>query len=187
MRFLHKKSVGKIMSIKIDNTMLPFVKEAKFLGIWLDEKLSWNVHSSKLINKLKRNIHLLSNHRNFLDKHTLKLIYLAQTQSHLNYGLILWGNMASCEALNKIRSLQNKCMRMITPKQKVQTTYKDLNLLELTELIKLENKKLGYKIYNNLLPALMLNIIKSDAQSKTLSKKHKYNTRNKKARLLENY
>ena len=55
--------------------------------------------------------HLLSNHRNFLDKHTLKLIYLAQIQSHLNYGLILWGNKASCESLNKIKILQNKCIQ----------------------------------------------------------------------------
>ena len=184
MQFLHRKSTGKIISIKIDNTQLPFVKETKFLGIWLDEKLSWNSHTIKLINKLKRNIHLLSNHRNFLDKYTLKLIYLAQIQSHLNYGLILWGNMASCESLNKIKILQNKCMRMIKPKQNVQITYKELNLLELTELIELENKKLGYKIYNNLLPIQMLNTIKSDAQSKTLSKKHKYNTRNKKVPYL---
>ena len=143
MQFLHRKSSGKITSIKIDNTQLPFVKETKFLGIWLDKKLSWNSHTTKLINKLKRNIHLLSNHRNFLDKHTLKLIYLAQIQSHLNYGLILWGNMASCESLNKIKILQNKCMRMIKPKQKVHTTYNELNLLELTELIEMESKKTG--------------------------------------------
>ena len=69
-RFLHRKSASKITSIKIDNTLLPFVKETKFLGIWLEEKLSWNAHTTKLINKLKKNIHLLSNHRNFLNKHT---------------------------------------------------------------------------------------------------------------------
>ena len=73
---------------------------------------------------------------------------------------------------------------MIQPKQKVLKTYKDLNLLELTELIELENKKLGYKIYNNVLPDQMLDIINSDAQSKTLSKKHRYNTRNKKVPYL---
>ena len=92
--------------------------------------------------------------------------------------------MASCEALNKIKILQNKCIQMIKPKQKVQAIYKELNLLELIELIEIENKKLGYKIYNSLLPIQMLNTIKSNAQSKTLSKKHKYNTRNKKVPYL---
>ena len=180
MQFLHRKSTGQIKSIKIGNTQLPFVRETKFLGIWLDDKLSWKPHIAKLTNKLKRNLNLLANHRNFLDSHTLKLIYLAQIQSHLNYGLILWGNMANLESLNKIITLQNKCMRMIKPNQKAQMTYKELKLLGLIELIELENKKLGYKIHNNLLPVQMLNIIKSDAESKTLNKTHKYETRNKK-------
>ena len=90
MRFLHKKSIGKITSIELDDTSLPFVPETKFLGMCLDYNLNWNVHLSKLTTKLKRNIHLLSNHRNFLDTNTLKLIYLAQIQSHLNYCLVLW-------------------------------------------------------------------------------------------------
>ena len=184
MQFLHRKSTGQIKSIMIDNTKIPFVRETKFLGIWLDEKLSWKPHIAKLMNKLKRNIHLLANHRNFLDSHTLKLIYLAQIQSHLNYGLILWENMASRESLNKIKTLQNKCMRMIKPKQNVQATYKELKLLELNKLIDLENKKLGYKIHNNLLPIQMSNIIKSDAENKTLKKTHNYDTRNKKVLYL---
>ena len=102
MRFLHKKPKEKLVTINLANTKIRFVKETKFLGIWLDENLNWNAHPSKLIARLKRNTHLLSNHHNFLDTFTLKLIYHAQIQSHLNYGLILWGNMATCDALNKI-------------------------------------------------------------------------------------
>ena len=184
MQFLHRKSTGQIKSVKIGNTQLPFVRDTKFLGIWLDDKLSWKPHITNLTNKLKRNLHLLSNHRNFLDSQTLKLIYLAQIQSHLNYGLILWGNMANSCSLNIIAKLQNKCMYMIKPNQKARITYQELNVLELTKLIDLENKKLGYKIYNNLLPVQMLNIIKSDAESKTLNKTHRYATRNKKVPYL---
>ena len=102
MSFLHKKPKGKLVSINLANTMIRFVKETKFLGIWLDENLNWSTHTSKLITRLKRNTYLLSNHHNFLDTFTLKLIYHAQIQSHLNYGLILWGNMATCDTLNKI-------------------------------------------------------------------------------------
>ena len=172
MRFLHNQSVGKITAIKLDDTMLPLVTETKFLGIWLDENLSWNVHLSKLITKLKKNIHLLLNHRNYLDTYMLKLIYLAQIQSHLNYCLVLWGSMASCENLNKIKMIQNKCMKMIQPNSMASQTYKELNLLDFTELIDLENKKLGYKISNKLLTTHMLEIIQCDPQNKTLIKKH---------------
>ena len=73
---------------------------------------------------------------------------------------------------------------MIKPNQKARITYQELNMLELTKLIDLENKKLGYKIHNNLLPVQMLNIIKSDAESKTLNKTHRYETHNKKVPYL---
>ena len=124
--------------------------------------------------------YLLSNHRNFLDTFTLKLIYHAQTQSHLNYGLILWGNMATCDALNKIRTIQNKCMKMLQSGRTPLQTYKDLRLLDLSQLIDLENNKLAYKIYHKQLPTRMLDTINSDCQNKMLNKHHRYNTRNKK-------
>ena len=112
MTFLHKKSSGKIVSIKLENTAIQFVKN-QVPGHVLEENLNWSTHMSKLITKLKRNIHLLTNHHNLLDTYTLKLIYHAQIQSHLKYGLILWGNMATSEALNKIRTIQIKCMKML--------------------------------------------------------------------------
>ena len=163
MRFLHKKPKGKIVSINLENIAIRFVKETKFLSKWLDENLNWNAHTSKLITRLKRNTYLLSNHHNFLDTFTLKLIYHTQIQSHLNYGLILWGNMATCDALNKIRTLQNKCMRMLQSGRTPLQTYKDLRLLDLSQLIELENNKLAYKIYHKQLPTWMLDIINSDS------------------------
>ena len=68
---------------------------------------------------------------------------------------------------------------MIQPGHIISQIYKDLKLLELSQLIELENNKLAYKIYHKLLPSRMLEIINCDTQNKTLSKKHRYNTRNK--------
>ena len=34
--------------------MIRFVKETKFLGIWLDENLNWSAHTSKLITRSKK-------------------------------------------------------------------------------------------------------------------------------------
>ena len=58
MSFLHKKPKGKLVSINLENITIRFVKETKFLGIWLDENLNWNAHTSKLITRLKRNTYL---------------------------------------------------------------------------------------------------------------------------------
>ena len=44
-----------------------------------------------LITKLKRNQALLRTTKNLFSQNTLKLIYYAHIQSHINYGLGVWG------------------------------------------------------------------------------------------------
>ena len=179
MMFRHKDSVGKLTGLQIEQVKLPLVRETKVLGIWLDEELSWNCHLSKLSARIKRNMYLMRNHKNILDCHTLKLIYLAQIQSHVNYGLVLWGGMASSENLNKIRTTLNKCMKILKPKLETDKTYKELKLLILDQLIELEHNKLAYKISKCLLPNKMQEIINCDQNNQSLQKQHNYNTRQK--------
>ena len=158
---------------------LPFVKETKFLGIWLDDELNWNCHLSKVSTKIKRNVYLLKNHKNILDCNTLKLIYLAQIQSHINYGLVLWGGMTSSENLNKIRKTLNMCMKILKPKLEIKKSYKELKILTLEQLIELEHNKLAFKITKGLLPRKIKEIINCDQYNKPLQKNHKYNMRKK--------
>ena len=179
MMFKHKNSVGKLTGLQIKQVKLPLVRETKFLGIWLDNELSWNCHLSKLSAKIKRNVYLMRNHKNTLDCHTLKLIYLAQIHSHINYGLVLWGGMASSENLNKIRTTLNKCMKILKPNLETDKTYKELKLLTLDQLIELEYNKHAYKISKCLLPNKMLEIINCDQNNQSLQKQHNYNTRKK--------
>ena len=65
----------------------------KFLGVWIDSCLNWNEHLKQLMIKLKRNLDLLKNSKNFLPKHGMKLLYYAQFCSHLSYGISIWGCM----------------------------------------------------------------------------------------------
>ena len=173
-------SVGKITGLQIEQIKqltLPLVKETKFLGVWLDSELNWNSHLIKLSTKLKTNVHLLRNHKNILDSHTLKLIYLAKIQSHINYGLVLWGGMTSSEQLNKIKKTQHKCMKLINPKLPIDSSYRNLKLLTLNQLIDLEYKKLAHKISKSLLPNKMLELINCDQYKTSLAKTHNYNIR----------
>ena len=179
MLFKHKLSPGKITRIQIEQITIPLVQETKFLGMWLDSDLTWSAHVNKLSAKIKRNVHLLQNHRNVLDSYTLRLIYLAQIQSHINYGLVVWGGMASTEQLNKIKNTQLKCLKIIKPNMSPIEINKELRILSLDQLIDLEYKKLGFKISKSLLPMKMMEIIRLDQHNNTLNKSHNYNTRHK--------
>ena len=47
----------------------------KFLGVWIDSCLNWNEHLKQLMIKLKRNLGLLKNSKNFLPKHGMKIMF----------------------------------------------------------------------------------------------------------------
>ena len=81
--------------VHIDDTIIKTSKSAKFLGVTIDENLTWSCHTDNLLDKLLANKRLLQNAKKLLSNATLKLIYYAHIHSHLIYGLSVWGSMIS--------------------------------------------------------------------------------------------
>ena len=95
---LFKKDNKKLsFPIKFQNIDIPQSSRVKFLGIWIDENLDWTFHCNTVLNKIKRNQHLLRLGQNYLMKHALKMIYHAHVQSHVQYGLLIWGNQCNAK------------------------------------------------------------------------------------------
>ena len=170
-----KDNQKKEIMLKVKNMTIPSKPETRFLGMWLDQALTWHYHVQKLILKIKRNTYLLNNGKHLMDLETKKLVYHAHIASHIQYGLLLWGNNAKREHLNKINKLQSKCLQLIHPK----VSPKSLNILSLDEMIKLENMKFGYKLVHHRLPPRIIEICNKDSRSQSLTKTHNYSTRNK--------
>ena len=74
----------RLPNIEIGGNVLKHRKYTKFLGILLDENLSWNKHCNMLITKLKRNQAFIRTTKNLFNKSTLKLIYYTHIPSHIN-------------------------------------------------------------------------------------------------------
>jgi hypothetical protein len=70
---------------------LEVVKEAKFLGVWLDCKLSGDIHIKKLMRKLVPGVAAILKTRHHLDLKYLKLIYHSLFTSNLVYGAEFFG------------------------------------------------------------------------------------------------
>ena len=167
-------------NLEINHIILEPVEYTKFLGMWVDENLNWNTHINKLINKIKRNMHLLRTPKNLFDKRTLKLIYYAHIQNHTDYGLILWGSVTTKDNLNRIQALQNKRIEIINKNRNIETSFTKLKIYKIKELIKLQEIKIGYRLINKLLPNKISQQLQSDPNKKSLTKTHSYNTRGKK-------
>ena len=53
MFFTRKRIVGHL-KLRLYNQELERVKQLKFLGLWFDERFTWNVHTPKISDKYKK-------------------------------------------------------------------------------------------------------------------------------------
>ncbi|CAL4065520.1 unnamed protein product, partial [Meganyctiphanes norvegica] len=77
--------------------------EIKFLGLILDENLTWDQHITVICNKLKSLFHIFYNIRNFLSEQDIRTIYYSLIYSRIKYGINLYGQAAKKLKLNKFK------------------------------------------------------------------------------------
>jgi hypothetical protein len=94
-----------------DDNILSFVNNTKFLGLNIDENLSWKPHISILTKKLNTACFQIYVLRNIIDTKTKIMVYYAMFFSHLQYGIELWGFTSHA---NKIFKIQKRFLRTLS-------------------------------------------------------------------------
>ena len=108
----------------------------KFLGITLEENLTWSQHINEVVNKLKRLFHIFYNIRDYLTKVNIKTIYYTMIYSRIKYGIITYGSDGSYK-LNKIQVLQNQLLKVLLKKDYRSPTnelYKSMGMLKSNDI-----------------------------------------------------
>ena len=157
----------------INQDSLTRVTKTTFLGITITENLNWNEHINKICNKMSSGLYALNRVKSILPKQHLKLIYSSLIQSHMNYGIILWGN-APQKLKHRVEVLQKKAVRIITGSDyNAPTTglFKSLKILKFNDLYNLQLTNYMYMVINKLLPKQLCKLVNSCKIN------HKYNTR----------
>ena len=79
------------VNIKIENQPIKQSRYVKFLGVLLDENLSWKYHLSELSKKLARNCGMFNvfKIRNFLPVDVMICLYNSLFSSFLQYGIVV--------------------------------------------------------------------------------------------------
>ena len=88
------------------------VQQTKFLGVIIDEKLSWQPHIDHLLKKLACCTGTLNRIKDNIPAHLHKDLYHTLFESHLSYGITVWGDLSQ----NKVTPLfisQKKCIRIL--------------------------------------------------------------------------
>ena len=87
--------------IKIGETPIKQVSETKFLGIIIDDKLTWNPQIQYLRRKLSSSIGILNRIKDSIPISLHKNLYHTLFESHLCYGITSWGGVSE----SKLRPL----------------------------------------------------------------------------------
>ena len=82
----------KLPKLSINNQEIKRASYIKFLGVLLDENLSWNEHLKYTENKIAKSIGLMYKAKTFLDKDSLLSLYFSYIHSYINYANLAWAS-----------------------------------------------------------------------------------------------
>ena len=122
--FDYRKKQNNVLELNVSGNIIKSVKSTKFLGVILDNNLSWDNHFDQLRSKINQNYALLCRSKKLLNVHGMKMLYYALIYSHLSYCIVLWGSMLSAELTRKICTLQNKCVKLVDLSKTINQIYK---------------------------------------------------------------
>ena len=105
------------LDVKIGETTLQrigtheTIKSVSFLGIHIDEHLTWNEHLKHINSKLSHSLFSMRQVKNMIPGINLVNLYNALIKPHLNYGIRAWGNAKQCH-LKRTSILQKQAIRI---------------------------------------------------------------------------
>ena len=102
--------------VKIAERKLKKVDKVRFLGIMIDEKLSWEPHIEHLVSKLNMTIVMLKRITKFIPKSEYRKLYDALFKSHMNYCISSWGGVSESK-LQSVFTIQKRCVRLLFGKK----------------------------------------------------------------------
>ena len=147
-------------------------RKMHFLGIIIDECLTWSEHVTQVARKITRVSGIIAKIRHFLN---LKLVYYALVYPYLTYGNLIWGNTYKTR-IKKLLNVQKKIIRLMTFKSYLEHTepmFKELGILNIFRINDNLTATFMFR-YHHLqnLPEVFENYFVTNNQI------HKHNTRN---------
>ena len=166
-----RKKFNDTVKIKLSGKRIYPTASVKYLGVKIDQHLTWQHHINDLSVKLNRANALLFKIRKFVDDKILRSIYFAIFESNLNYCSLVWAQ--NYNVINRLVILQKKAIRIMNYQPQNSHTsplFRKAAVLKFKDKINLENILYISKSINNLLPSFFNNwfVFSSDT--------HKYNT-----------
>jgi hypothetical protein len=140
--------------LKIEDIIIPQVDSTKFLGVFVDQHLKWNVHTYEISKKIMKNIGIIRRISHLLPPNILRNLYSALIQPYLSYCNFIWSSTYPTH-LTTLKLLQKKALRIITKspyKSHTKPLFQGLKILNIDQIRFVQTCEVMFKYANNLLP-----------------------------------
>lgn len=97
-------------NIILNDVHMPIQQNTKFLGIYINGTLNWSTHIEHVANGLSKICYAIRVLSKYLDISTIKIIYHANFESTMRYGILFYGS----GDLGKVFLIQKTVIRIIT-------------------------------------------------------------------------
>ena len=99
-----------LTNLKLDNKDIDEVKHFNYLGVYLDNSVTMEIHKKEYSRSANHKLHLFSKLRFYLNNRQAINIYETKILPYLEYSNILY-DKTNKDSLNKMQRLQNKVLR----------------------------------------------------------------------------
>ena len=146
----HQRIPLSNVSITINKERIERVSHIKFLGVIVDNNLSWAYHIKEIISKMAKSIYQLARIKNFIDERCQKTFYHAYIHNKLEYGILLF-EVAAAHQLRPLKSLQKRAVKLVV-KNSSTNVFKAACVLLLKYLTDFQRSLLIMKSTNDKVP-----------------------------------
>ena len=175
MIFSNSKS-NQYQEVCISGTKIERKSEARFLGVIIDDKMTWSSHILAVRTKMSRYIGLLYKLKKLLPLNARLAIFQSFVQSHLNYCSLVWG--FTCKSrIDTLFNKQKSGLRAVIPGYinyryrdgktpgHTKSSFKEYGILTVQGIIAKNALTLMYSInqHGDLLPKSVKNLIPNNA------------------------
>ena len=143
-------------SLSINNISFNRVSSIRYLGVLMDEHLSWLTHISYVQNHVSRNIGIISRIRPFFNTKVALLLYFSLVYPYITYCNIIWASTYNTH-LHQLNVLQKRIIRIIfllTPLSSTVSTFTNNSLLNISQIHNLQTALFMFSYDFNSLPKI---------------------------------
>ena len=158
-----------IPGIALNGTDLKQVTQCLFLGIIIDQKLSWKAHIQATCRKLAKSIGVLYKVSKMFSQNLMMQLYNSFILPYIQYGITLWG-ASSVSSLNPIFVLQKKALKIaqnLPLRTSSSSLFRDPKVRSIYDQYKLNTAIFMFKFNKSLLPRCFDNYFQANSVTRS--------------------